>query len=97
MPHPSPCPTPCHTLLPAPLQSCLKGFYISWITSKPMNLEPLIAELLTDMRLPSINCLPIKKPFGALKEVVLYPIHEDSTLPYTSTAVIHLLRNIGRL
>jgi len=77
------------------LQSCLKGFYISWITSKPMNLEPLIAELLTDMRLPSINCLPIKKPFGALKEVILYPIHEDSTLPYTSTAVIHLLRNIG--
>ena len=78
------------------LQSFLKGLYISWLTSKPVRLEPLLAELLTDMRLPSINCLPIKKPFGALKEVVLHPIHEDTTLPYTSTAAIQLLRSVGR-
>ena len=84
---------PCLSLS---LQSFLKGLYISWLTSKPVRLEPLIAELLTDMRLPSINCLPIKKPFGALKEVVLHPIHEDTTLPYTSTAAIQLLRSVGR-
>ena len=84
---------PCPSLS---LQSFLKGIYVSWITSKPVDLEPLIAELLTDMRLPSIDCLPIKKPFGALKEVVLHPVHEDTTLPYTSTAAIQLLRSIGR-
>ena len=84
---------PCPSLS---LQSFLKGIYVSWVTSKPVDLEPLIAELLTDMRLPSIDCLPIKKPFGALKEVVLHPVHEDTTLPYTSTAAIQLLRSIGR-
>ena len=87
---------PFHPCLSLSLQSFLKGIYVSWITSKLVDLEPLIAELLTDMRLPSINCLPIKKPFGALKEVVLHPIHEDTTLPYTSTAAIQLLRSIGR-
>ena len=89
----------CSHFIPCPslsFQSFLKGIYISWVTSKPVHLEPLIAELLTDMRLPSINCLPIKKPFGALKEVVLHPIHEDTTLPYTSTAAVQLLRSIGR-
>ena len=85
---------PCPSLS---LQSFLKGIYVSWVTSKPVDLEPLIAELLTDMRLPSIDCLPIKKPFGALKEVVLHPVHEDTTLPYTSTAAIQLLRSIGRI
>lgn len=75
------------------LQNCLKAIYVSWIGDQP--LEPLIAELLTTTHVPSVHCSPVRKKFGALKELVLHPIHEESALPYTSTAAIRLLRSIG--
>ena len=91
----TPVPIPFHNSpIPIPTQACLKGFYVSWLSDKHP-LESLIVELLTRTHLPPINCLPVKKPFGALRELVLYPIHEESTLPYTSTAAIKLLRSIG--
>ncbi len=69
---------------------------MTWVNGH-QPLEPLVSDLLTDMQLPPINCLPVKKPFGALQELVLYPIHEESTLPYTSTNAITLLRSIGEM
>ena len=82
------------SLPPSLLQSCLKGLYLSWLTGISP-IEDLIAELLTQFSLPPLNCLPVKRPFGALKEVVLSPIHEESSLPYTSTGAYKLLQSIG--
>ena len=76
------------------LQSCLKSLYITWVAGTSY-LEPLISELLTKVTLPPINCLPFKRPFGALRELVLHPIHEETSLPYTSTAALKLLQSIG--
>ena len=81
------------------LQACLKAIYITWVsydTKLHPPLEPLIVDLLTNMHLPEINCLPVKKPFGSLKELILYPIFEDSSLPYTNDAAIKLLRSVGK-
>ena len=76
-------------------QSCLKSLYLSWLSGLSP-LEDLVGELLTQFTLPPVNCLPVKKPFGALKELVLAPIHEDSSLPYTSTGAYKLLQSIGQ-
>lgn len=76
----------------------LKGLYISWASSssaQPIQLEVLVAELLANLVLPRSNCLPVKKSFGALKELVLPPIYEDTSLPYTSTSSLWLLRRLG--
>ncbi len=51
--------------------------------------------MLTSLQIPAINCVPVKKKFGALTQLVLPPIHEESSLPYTATATLDLLRNIG--
>jgi myotubularin-related protein 5/13 len=76
------------------LQSCLKGLYLTWLAdSSPM--EDIVAQLLTSFSLPPINCLQVKKPIGSVGEVVLPPIHEDSSLPYTSTGAFKLLQSIG--
>jgi len=69
--------------------------YISWLSSQ--QLEPLVVQLLTELRIPAINCLPVKATFGALTKLVIPPIHEGSSLPYTSTAALDLLKNIGNL
>ncbi len=53
-------------------------------------------ELLSSLHIPAINCLPVKKRFGALTQLMLPPIHEDSSLPYTGTATLDLLKNIGK-
>jgi len=82
------------------VQLLLKSLYITWLSRgealKPGRLESLVAEILTDLHIPQVNCLPIKKPFGPLKELVLPPIHEEMGAPYTSTAAWWLLRRIGR-
>ena len=81
------------------LQACLKAIYITWVscdTKLHPPLEPLIIDVLTNMHLPEINCLPVKKQFGSLRELILYPIFEESSLPYTSDAAIKLLRSVGR-
>ncbi|XP_064399586.1 myotubularin-related protein 5-like isoform X3 [Halichondria panicea] len=75
------------------LKACLKSVYISWLSA--VQLEPLVVELLTSMHIPAINCLPVKKSFGALTHLTLPPIHECSSIPYTATATLDLLRNIG--
>ena len=77
----------------------MKAIYVTWVSCDSKlhpPLEPLVRDLLTDMHLPAINCLPVKKPFGSLKELVLYPIYEEISLPYTSDAAIKLLRSVGK-
>ena len=83
------------TFLPAP-QSCLKAFYLSWVGSRDA-LEPLVVELLTQLHIPGLNCPSVRRPFGALKELVLPPLQEPSSLPYTSTDAFRLLRSIGEI
>ena len=78
------------------MQVCLKGFYVGWIRRDSLDLEALVAELLTDTNIPPINCMPVKKPLGGLKELVLPPIHEATSLPYTSTSALWLLKSVGR-
>ena len=80
------------------LQACLKALYVTWVSCDSKlhpPLEPLVIDLLTKMHLPAINCLPVKRQFGSLKELVLYPVFEESSLPYTSDAAIKLLRSVG--
>lgn len=79
-----------------PSQSCLKAFYLSWVSSRDP-LEPLVAELLARLHIPGPNCPSVQRPFGALKELVLPPLHEPSSLPYTSTDAFRLLRSIGEI
>ena len=75
-------------------QSCLKGLYLNWLTdSSP--LEEIVAHFLTSFTLPPLNCLPITKPIGQLGDIILPPIHEESSLPYTSTGAFKLLQSIG--
>ena len=77
----------------------MKAMYVTWVSCDAKlhpPLEALVIDLLTDMHLPAINRLPVKKPFGSLKELVLYPIYEESSLPYTSDAAIKLLRSVGK-
>ena len=82
-------------LIPSSLtQSCLKGLYLSWLIDT-LPIENLIADLLTQFTLPPVNCLPVKRQFGALREIVLPPIHEEISLPYTSTGAYKLLQSIG--
>lgn len=78
---------------------CLKGLYISWVASdspQTLHLEVLVADLLTSLRIPRADCLPQRRKFGALRELVLPPIHEDTTLPYTSKSALWLLKRVGR-
>ena len=80
------------------LQACLKAMYVTWVSCDSKlhpPLEQMVIDLLTKMQLPAINCLPVKRPFGSLKELVLYPIFEEISLPYTSDAAIKLLRSVG--
>lgn len=73
---------------------------MAWVSSGPereVDLESLVAELLEDMYLPTVNCLPVKKPFGALKELVLPALQESSMLPYTATSALWLLRRLGKV
>ena len=75
-------------------QSCLKGLYLNWLTdSSP--LQEIVAHFLTSFTLPPLNCLPITKPVGQLGDIILPPIHEESSLPYTSTGAFKLLQSIG--
>ncbi len=77
----------------------LKGLYVSWLSgdaNKPLKLEPLVAEMLADLFIPQLNCLPIKRPFGSLKELVLPAIHEEMGAPYTATSAWWLLKRIGK-
>ena len=75
---------------------CLKGLYIPWVAAdSTLKLEVLVAELLAGLSIPRSNCLPVKKPFGALKKLILPPINEETSLPYTSTAALWLLRRVG--
>ena len=55
-----------------------------------------MAELLVDFRMPQLNCLTMKKPFGALKEVTLPAIHEEFAAPYTTTSAWYLLKAVGK-
>ena len=54
-----------------------------------------MAELLADLFIPQVNCLPVKRPFGALKELLLPVIHEEMGAPYSSTSAWWLLRRVG--
>ena len=60
-------------------------------------MESLIAELLRDIHLPAPGGPPIKKSFGAVRDLVLHPIHESGSLPYTSTGAYRLLQSIGNV
>ena len=77
-------------------QSCLKGLYLAWLTNNAP-LEQIVAQLLTSFTLPPPNCLSVKRPIGTLGHMVLPAVHEDVSLPYTSTGAFTLLQSIGLL
>ena len=80
------------------LQACLKAIYVTWLSSgQPSGhaIEPLVANLLSSVTVPLVNCPPVRRPLGLLKELIVHPIDEASSLPYSSTCTIALLKSIG--
>lgn len=77
---------------------CLKALYIPWLSSNStLKLEDLVAQLLAGLKVPRPGCIAVKEEnFGALKKLILPPIDENTTLPYTSTAALWLLRRVGK-
>ena len=75
-------------------QALLKAVFISWAEGHK-SLEKLIAELLVELRFPIIDKPPLCQSFGPLKEIVIPPLAVVSSLPYTSTDAVCLLRAVG--